>query len=93
MIIENWENSEGMLSNVDKKRSEALAARVGVSIPGDISLFQWHLPILEKLVERVENLEKNVPKQARSAGRGRPRKDVGVRAGGDRVHTEEGLLD
>ncbi len=41
-----------------------LAERTGTYIPGDIAKDAWCLPILQRLVERVEELEKKLGEQA-----------------------------
>lgn len=39
-------------------RARAVAAKLGTKIPGVIARDFWAVPILEKLVERIESLEK-----------------------------------
>ena len=42
------------------KEAEALAEELGTSIPGTIAQIMWALPILKKLLERIEELEEQV---------------------------------
>lgn len=39
------------------ERAEKLAERLGVDIPGDIPIHLWPVPLLEKIVDRLEKLE------------------------------------
>jgi hypothetical protein len=41
----------------ERDRAEALAAQVGAYIPGDLSIHVWMLPVLGKIVERLQQLE------------------------------------
>ena len=43
--------------NPHEKMAESLAERVGTNIPSDIRVALWSLPILEKIVERIEAIE------------------------------------
>lgn len=40
-----------------KARADAVAARLGTAIPNDIRIESWLVPLLEKIVERLERLE------------------------------------
>ena len=42
----------------ETERAEALAKRLGTDIPGMIDMRIWMLPLLEKIVDRLEKLEK-----------------------------------
>lgn len=44
----------------ERKRVETLARNLGIEIPGSIRLEMWALPILEKLSERIEDLERKL---------------------------------
>jgi hypothetical protein len=47
-----------MFATPETKRSaNELAERLGVTIPGDIRIEFWSLPILEALLARIEALE------------------------------------
>lgn len=39
------------------ERAEALAKRLGIEIPPDSPIQFWHLGIMEKLLDRIEELE------------------------------------
>lgn len=41
-------------------RAEALAERLGTSIPGVILMTHWPLPILEAIVDRIEDIERRI---------------------------------
>ena len=41
----------------EKVKGEELAERVGTSIPGFINISFWTLPILEKMIEKIEGIE------------------------------------
>jgi len=41
-----------------KDRARKVAARLRTEIPGDIQRDFWCVPLLEKLIERIEELEK-----------------------------------
>lgn len=43
---------------VNKEEIEAFAERIGVKIDGAMPRDQWPLPLIEKLLERIEELEK-----------------------------------
>jgi len=45
-------------SDDTKKKVEELAIKLHTIIPSDIDLIFWALPLLQKLVEKVEELEK-----------------------------------
>lgn len=42
----------------EQEEAEEIAKKLNTSIPGSISINFWVLPILKKLIERIENLEK-----------------------------------
>jgi hypothetical protein len=44
----------------ERKRIEALALRLGPPIPGNISIVAWSLPLLEALVDRIDELERRL---------------------------------
>jgi len=46
-----------------RAKAYELADRLGTCIPLDMPLEFWALPLLEKLVERIEELEKEVKKE------------------------------
>ena len=48
------------VSSFYKKKVKEFAERLGVSIPHDIDLFFWSLPILEVIVDRLESLEQKL---------------------------------
>ena len=48
------------VSSFYKKKVKEFAERLGVSIPHDIDLFFWSLPILEVIVDRLELLEQRL---------------------------------
>ena len=44
----------------EHERCEKAAERLGVSIPGEISIVVWMLPILEELTNRLLKLEEEI---------------------------------
>jgi hypothetical protein len=46
----------------ERERADKLAERLGIAIPGDISITFWMLPILEKLADRLDKLEEAAKK-------------------------------
>lgn len=50
-----WEQRE-----IEHRRAAELAKSIGTEIPGDISLEMWMLPILEKMAQRINELESRI---------------------------------
>jgi len=50
------------ISSFYKKKVEEFAEKLGISIPHDIDLVLWSLPILEAIVDRLESLERRLEK-------------------------------
>jgi|WetSurMetagenome_2_1015567.scaffolds.fasta_scaffold316418_2 hypothetical protein len=48
-----------MLLPHDRERIEKCAERLGVYMPGEITLEAWPIVLLEAIVDRIEQLEKN----------------------------------
>ena len=45
---------------IEHRRAAELAKSIGTEIPGDISLEMWMLPILEKMAQRINELESRI---------------------------------
>ena len=46
-----------MMYPEDKVAAELIAEKIGVTIPGNISIDIWMLPLLEGLLKRIHELE------------------------------------
>lgn len=45
------------LTKDEKERIEVLESRLSTFIPGNISIVAWPLPLLEKVIDRLERIE------------------------------------
>lgn len=48
------------ISEETRYRMNAIAAKAGTFIPGEIEVLAWTLPILEKLLDRIQELENKI---------------------------------
>lgn len=56
--LERQQSSESQ-KPVHKARAVNVAKRIGTNVDRDCPVSFWHTPLLEKLVERIEALEKD----------------------------------
>jgi hypothetical protein len=47
----------------DRERVNEACRKLNTYVPSDLSLYFWPLPLIEKLIERIEALEREVAKR------------------------------